>query len=215
MIPKIFNLDSESTQRLLKNPETGMGYHLLNGRMIFTDKVRLIVIVNSELIIDNGDLFQMPVITNINDFLLHEERSLNFGNFSIIHNQEDKIYSGSTDVLPPFTYFSKQDEEFIRLSAFKNDQRIKTDGSVISGTYGTTPNDMTVTPSGLAAVGRFALPNRLPATHVFKIKPPSNTPILFGTVTPNFGLCGGGVEVYFPKGCPAGSAKYIGTIPEK
>jgi hypothetical protein len=114
---------------------------------------------------------------------------------------------------PPYMHFTRTGEEFYRLSAFHNDRRILPDGSVAPGTYATTINDLTVTPSGLAAVGRFALPSKLPACYLFQIIPLPGTPIYFGTVVPNYGFCGGGVEVYFPYGCQSGCARLWKTIP--
>ena len=115
--------------------------------------------------------------------------------------------------VPPFMHFTQAGEEFFRMSAYHGDRRIALNGSVAPGTYATTPNDLTVTPSGLAAVGRFALPVRIPACYVFQIIPLPGTPIYFGTVIPNFGFCGGGVEVYFPYGCAPGCARISKTIP--
>lgn len=114
---------------------------------------------------------------------------------------------------PPFMHLTRSGEEFFRLSANHGDRRINSDGSVASGTYATTLSDLTVTPSGLAAVARFALPVRVPACYVFHIIPKPNTPIYFGTVRPKFGFCGGGVEVYFPDGCEPGCARLSRTLP--
>ena len=116
---------------------------------------------------------------------------------------------------PPFETRTTASDVFFRLTAFREDRRIGKDGSVVPGTYTTTDSDYTVVPSGLAAVGRYALPSRLPASHVFVIQPPPGTPVAYGTVSPNFGMSGGGVEAYFPRGCPAGSAKYHAMKPMK
>lgn len=96
--------------------------------------------------------------------------------------------------------------EFYRYCAFPEDPRIGDDGSVVKGTYATTETEKPMVPSGLAAVGRFALPIRMPAKFVVSMVAPTGTPIRYRTVTPNFGLCGGGVEVLFPEGLPPGSA---------
>jgi hypothetical protein len=114
---------------------------------------------------------------------------------------------------PPFLHFSRSGDEFYRLSASAADWRIRPDGSVERATYATTANDLTVTPSGLAAVGRFALPSRLPACYLYQIIPPPGSPLYFGTVVPNYGMAGGGVEVFFPDGCPPGAARLWKTIP--
>ena len=52
-------------------------------------------------------------------------------------------------------------------------------------------------PLGFVAVGRFALPNSLPASHRYQIEAPTGTAVVFGTVAPAFGQAGGGVEAFF------------------
>jgi hypothetical protein len=104
---------------------------------------------------------------------------------------------------------------FNRYCAFASDPRIRDDGSVAKGTYATTETEKPMVPSGLAAVGRFALPIRTPAKFVVTLVAPAGTPIRYRTVEPNYGLCGGGVEVLFPEGLPDGSAtRAWAEIPE-
>lgn len=125
---------------------------------------------------------------------------------------DDKgAYAGK---LPIFYQRTHHGDEFRRLSSSQADWRIDEDGSVAEGTFATTVNDLRATPSGLAAVGRYALPIKLPASYVYHIIPPPNTLILYSTVRPAYGFPGGGVEVYFPNGCPPGSAKLLSTLPE-
>ena len=50
-------------------------------------------------------------------------------------------------------------------------------------------------PSGLAAVARYALPNKDPAKYKYYIEAPAGTSIQCGTTAPKFGESGGGVEV--------------------
>jgi hypothetical protein len=172
------------------------------------------VIVNGEYVFDYDNLNFVPILFNIEGFLEKNVEPFAFERLSLVLSSKYENYP-SLGSLPPYTYYSKPGDVFIRLSAFDADRRILADGSVREGTYATTLNDMKVTPSGAAAVGRYALPDRLPAVYVYRIIPPPKTPIYFGTVTPNYGLCGGGVEVYFPMGCPAGSANLYETIPDK
>jgi hypothetical protein len=88
---------------------------------------------------------------------------------------------------------------YVRYSAFPKDRRVLKDGRFTPGTYATTFNDATMTPSGFAAVGRYALPSPRSAQFVFPIVTDAS-PIYVGTATPNFGQAGGGVEVLFPMG---------------
>jgi hypothetical protein len=64
-----------------------------------------------------------------------------------------------------------------------------------AGTYLTSTIDSNHATSGFGAVGRYALPIPLPASHVIQYELPKRTVIEIGTVAPNFGQSGGGVEI--------------------
>jgi hypothetical protein len=115
---------------------------------------------------------------------------------------------------PPFPLLTKSQESFVRFSAFKNDRRIQSDGSLLPGSYATSERDAQFGSSGFAVVGRYALPNIMPATNRFDITVPMGTPGLVGTVSPAFGQAGGGVEIEFTKGAPPKSVTRHSTIPE-
>lgn len=115
---------------------------------------------------------------------------------------------------PPFRFCIKEPESLVRFSAFKNDRRIRPDGSVLPGSYVTSGRDAGLVPSGFAAVGRYALPNPLSAINRFDIEVAGGTPGLVGTVLPAFGQAGGGVEIELTQGAPAGSLKSYSIISE-
>ncbi len=105
-------------------------------------------------------------------------------------------------------------EPFRRYSAFPNDHRINSDGSVLPGTYVTTRKDgETNVRTGMDAVRRYALPNPDPAIYLFEIVPPSVVPVRRGVVAPQFGQPGGGVEIILEDGAPIGSAQGRTEIP--
>lgn len=122
---------------------------------------------------------------------------------------------GATATTPPFATRTVAGEKYYRFSAFAMDRRILSDGSLAANSYATSETDIKVVPNGLAAVGRYALPTRTSAKYVFEISPAPGTLIFFGTVTPAFGMAGGGVEVFFPLGTTAGTVNPINPIPEK
>ncbi|MEQ8629683.1 hypothetical protein [Ekhidna sp.] len=191
----------------LEESESGMGYQILQ-----MDSVDY-VIINSDFFVELKELERRP-------YPITTERLRQLGKLTtkMVIGAQLKYrrgYSAQTNSHPPFADYADGTEVFIRFSAFNPDRRILPDGSVRPGTFCTTKNDEKEVPSGLAAVGRYALPSRLTHKYVYSIQPPKGTPIYFGTVTPNYGLAGGGVEVYFPNGCPKGSAKHnpINTIP--
>ena len=122
-----------------------------------------------------------------------------------------------TKVVTHGSYLSKPlpGELFVRYSAFLNDRRIGPGGSVLPGTYATTIHDDRLVPSSLSAVARYALPNPTPAIHRFVISPSPQTRIHCGTVTPQFGQAGGGVEVRFGDELPEETASGPHPIPER
>lgn len=70
-------------------------------------------------------------------------------------------------------------------------------------------------PSGLAAVGRYALPNPAAAVYEYLIRALPGAPVLCGTCAPSFGQAGGGVKVRFQNSLGSGSATPVPiTIPE-
>jgi hypothetical protein len=109
---------------------------------------------------------------------------------------------------------SRYEEPFLRFSAFADDLRILPDGSVRPGTYVTTHDDgTTFVKTGMDAVRRYALPNPDPAVHRFHLRPPEPIPVRRGTVQPANNQPGGGAEVIFEKGAPAGTRYKQDKIP--
>ena len=89
---------------------------------------------------------------------------------------------------------------FHRFSIFKLDRRVNpVTGSFAAGTYAAPASEVPFVPTGFVAVGRFALPNTLPASYHHEIEAPVGTSVDFGTVAPAYGQSGGGVEAYFAK----------------
>jgi len=95
--------------------------------------------------------------------------------------------------------FTTAGEIYWRLSAYHNDRRVTPDNQIVKGTYVTTSSDIEVVGSGFAAVGRYALPTPFPSVYAFAVRPKTGIPINLGTVRPNFGQAGGGVEGVFDK----------------
>lgn len=106
-------------------------------------------------------------------------------------------------------------EVFGHYSAFANDRRVNRDGSVRVKTYARTEVDTQAVPSGLAAVARYALPNPAPAVHAFTLTPAPGISIRCGTVVPQFGQAGGGVEGRFGQPTPPRTGTARNIIPER
>jgi hypothetical protein len=135
-----------------------------------------------------------------------------FGRFIAVTERfelRDKLHAS-----PPFPLQTHTPEPFGRFSAFKNDRRVRPDGSLLAGTYVTSERDAGHAPSGYAVVARYALPNPMSAINRTDILVPAQTSGLVGTVLPAFGQSGGGVEVELTNGASAGSVTRRTTIPE-
>jgi hypothetical protein len=93
------------------------------------------------------------------------------------------------------------DEGFLRFTFQIPDRRVNSvTGDVAPGTYCSPFRDGQKITCGFEAVGRFALPVPLPYKHLVLLVPPIGTYVDVGTVVPNFGQAGGGVEGLFPNG---------------
>lgn len=101
----------------------------------------------------------------------------------------------------PLRKFTGEEEGFLRFTFQTPDRRVNSaTGEVTPDTFCAPFRDGQKIVSGFEAVGRFALPVPLPYRYVVLLVPPAGTPVEIGTVTPNFGQAGGGVEAMFPAG---------------
>ncbi len=101
----------------------------------------------------------------------------------------------------PLSQKTAGDEGFLRFTFQIPDRRVNSiTGDVAPGTFCSPFRDGQKIACGFEAVGRFALPVPLPYKHVVLLVPPAGTDIDIGTVVPNFGQAGGGVEALFQNG---------------
>lgn len=84
--------------------------------------------------------------------------------------------------------------KFYRYTSQPTDSRFSS-GTLKNGTYLTTDWDQAFANTGFGAVGRYALPLPVPASHKHTYTIPAGTTLQVGTVAPNYGQAGGGVEV--------------------
>ena len=109
-----------------------------------------------------------------------------------------RSYTGAIGALPLIaTDTLKVDTVFRRYVSSLPDRRFVS-GQITAGTYLTSEVDSAHADSGFGGVGRYALPIPLPVKHVIQYELPVGTLIEVGTVAPNFGQAGGGVEIHLP-----------------
>lgn len=215
----LYKLPDDLISQLLSQPETGMGYQLIQIRSnagltfegaansvgIFSPTVNPLIqgVHRSAPDFSKGLALNPPLPKALPPHLVFNPR--------LMFQTQPKQAAAE----PPHEGVTDANDVFFRFSAYLVDWRITKEKALLPGSYSTTDTDVKVVPNGLAAVGRYAMPSRISARYVFKITPGAGVKIRYGTVTPNFGLAGGGVEVFFPDGTPPNTAEFSHSIPEK
>jgi hypothetical protein len=89
---------------------------------------------------------------------------------------------------------------YYRYEQFSTSKRIDLSSNQVTkpDTYATPASERDFTPTGLSAVGRFALPSLLPACWRYELTPMPGTRLFYGASVPLYGQSGGAVEVMFP-----------------
>ena len=204
----IYGINEDQRNELLDQAEYGMGYQLAqDGAYVFLNAEIAIGVHDSELAMTKED------VEWLRDFLLQH----NADQGAMLAKLPE--YNRNLEVTAHGSYPSHTvpGERFWRYSAFPRDRRIRRNQSVLPGTYATTENDSKLVSSGLGAVGRYALPNYMPARYVHVLQPPATQPIPIscGNSAPKFGQAGGGVEILFTQGLPQSSAQRAQSIAER
>jgi hypothetical protein len=212
----MLRLTSTLTSDLLNRVESGMGYQVVEATLA-DDKAKRGVVLNSEILIFDDE--------SLDEFARHfrffeyntalrelpssgrQVKALRVIAPTAAHQPPAAVREssagyvqktgGAADAQPEKT---ETGDVFRRFSAFPNDRRIRPDGGVYPGTYGTTAEDGDKVKTGQEAVERYALPNPMPASYRFTIEPHKDTVIKKGIAQPAYGHRGGGVEVLFVEG---------------
>jgi len=218
----MFKLPEESTTKLIGKPESGMGYQIaeanVNGNRVTA------LVFNAELLVMFDELQQIN--GRAHEELLNEATMVE--SFELVKvvpaaagappPPGSEPPHGASDVLAPAPQLLRSTvahEGFVRFSAYVNEERVGSDGSLTKDTYATTIGDARFAVSGLAVAGRYALPNPSPAVYAYTIVPGVGVTYLAGTVRPANHQSGGGVEVLFSAGAPPSSVFKAYEIPEK
>jgi hypothetical protein len=214
-VPKasIWVLTAGQLRDLQALPETGMGFHIVEGNGRYAA-----VLADGQTL----PLYQDPQLYDVDDLIAGEPiptatttQFLNIAKAGISRAATLSAlvtlvpgYGGSTGALPligqvtlanntrfyryvghPITGSpvpSSSDPRFVASSG---------GGALAPGTFLTTTLDRPLVSSGFGAVGRFSLPLPVPASQVFEYELPKGAQLKVGTVSPMFGQSGGGVEV--------------------
>ena len=201
----MYRLNDAETRSLLKQPESGMGYQVVDA--VTTDyKTKRGVVYNAELLALDEDHRSDSVIlltTPVAEALrTANDTTGRFQLLTVVTDPRTTVLSrqpagraGEAD-----DEKTKEGETFYRFSSFAHDRRVASDNSLLPGTYATTEEDGNKVKTGVGALERYALPNDDPASHRITIKPQKDTNIRKGIVQHANARPGGGVEVIYTEG---------------
>ncbi|MGH9338280.1 MAG: hypothetical protein ACRD1R_01485 [Acidobacteriota bacterium] len=203
----MFRLSEEEIRSLVGQPESGMGYQVVDA--VTSDfRTKRGVVFNAELLAldEDRETDRLVLLKKSAAEVLRAADSSagKFRSLSVVRDHRTTVLSmraaKAGGASGASTEKTKEDEKFYRFSAFENDRRVRADNSLSPGTYATTEEDGSKVKTGKEAVERYALPNDDPASYRFTIEPAQDTTIQKGIVQPANGRKGGGVEVIFTDG---------------
>lgn len=211
-----FKLSRSQEIDLLNQPETGMGYQIVEAHKAGTYLREKFVVLNSEIAIEINGYEDGHIRTVKNEGILSIKasaklitlNSINVLNENQFRNQandsKDKSENGAID---NSVESANGNEMFVRLSAFDDDKRIdKINNCLRSGSFTTTEDDYIICKYiEDDPVERYALPNNDEIKFAFYIQPVKSDTLQRGRVQPANGKRGGGKEAYFEKGTAKGT----------
>jgi len=218
-----YKLDVEQMRELITQPETGMGYQYVEATMSNFSSLKGVVL-NAELFIPEEKIEKIMGrhFLTYSTILKEAEqpgyiRKLKVIRRNSLHLGETKYFakSISSPASEAGISWTEKNKVFKRFSSYRNDRRVKEDGSLVPGAYATTEIDARNVKTETEATLRYALLTDEPAIYVFTILPPEKTPVRIGTVEPANGKPGGGIEVLFESRSPKSTVTGPDTIPAK
>ena len=204
----MYRLSEDHLRSLLRQPESGMGFQVVDA--VTADHVtKRGIVLNAELLLLDEDARsdRLILLTKTRGETLRTASSAagRFRSLSVVRDHRTTVLSvraakaagGASEADVEKT---KEGEKFYRFSAFEKDHRITSDRGLLPDTYATTKEDGDKVNTGKEAVERYALPNDVPASYRFSIGPLKDTRIRKGIVQQANDHPGGGVEVIFVDG---------------
>lgn len=167
----IYRLYTSGTENLLRKPETGMGYQIVEASTYATYATKRYIVYNSEVAIDldsnflsyKTKLFSNRIIKHVVNgqqkfeaisnlsllpleaksiVVLNKKQAPILKSFSVFEKVQNKRHSGTIGAIDGKIEFANGREIFVRLSAFEDDKRIDfTEKKLKDGSYTTTEQD--------------------------------------------------------------------------
>jgi hypothetical protein len=201
---------------LLNQPETGMGYQIVEANKAGNYTREKFLVLNSELVIEmNGfEDYMTRLVINEGIFSIKARaEAITLNSITVLNEKqyrnkasEPKSENEKGAIDNPVENASGA-EIFVRLSAFDDDKRVdKINKCLLPGSFTTTQNDYILCKyTDDDPVERYALPSSDKIKFAFYIKPEKLDTLQRGRVQPANGKRGGGQEAYFNKGTMPGT----------
>ncbi len=209
MFYRLYNSD---TQLLLDQPETGMGYQIVEVQKKTYYSRHIMIVLNSELAFDAGDysIYERRMATEGYSKMFSEASMADINILKVFRHppsatgmvMERAFSDTSRGAIDSPKEKADGQEVFVRISAYHDDKRIDTVNKCLrSGSFATTLKDYLHTVNNrINPIARYALPNTEIIKWAFYIQPANNDMLQRGIVQPANEQPGGGEEAYFEKG---------------
>jgi hypothetical protein len=211
-----FKLSRSQEIDLLRKPETGMGYQVVEANKAGSYTREKFLVLNSEVVIEmNGfEDYLTRLVVNEGVFSIKARSEVITLNAMTVLNEKqfrnqanEPKNDNEKGALDNPIESANGKEIFVRLSAFDDDKRIdKINKCLRPGSFTATEDDYIVCKyMDDDPVERYALPNNDEIKFAFYIMPVKSDTLQKGKVQPANGKRGGGKEVYFDKGTAQGT----------
>jgi hypothetical protein len=213
-----FKLSKSQEIDLLNQPETGMGYQVVEANKTGSYNREKFLILNSEVVIEMNGYEDGYIRKVINEGIFTIKSSASFITLNSITVLNEKQIRNQVNesknekekgALDNPKEYANGEEIFVRLSAFDDDKRIdKINKCLRPGSFTTTEDDYIVCKyMDDDPIERYALPNNDEIKFAFYIQPIKSDTLQRGRVQPANGKRGGGKEAYFANGTAKGTFK--------
>lgn len=211
-----FKLSASQENELLNQPETGMGYQIVEASKAGHYTREKFLVLNSEIVIEMNGYEDANVRKVMNEGIFSIKAAASYITLNLITVLNEKeirnvVNESKSDkesgAIDNVVENANGEEIFVRLSAFDNDRRVdKINKFLLPGSFTTTMDDyVKCKTTNDDPVERYALPNNDEIKFAFHIQPKKADSLQRGIVQPANGKQGGGKEAYFAQGTASGT----------
>jgi len=212
----LFKLNELQESYLLNQPETGMGYQVVEASRQGKFTREKFLVLNSEVVIEMNDYEAANIRKVINEGIFSIKASatqITLNSISVLNERQirnlvnESKNANERGAIDNPVENANGDEIFVRLSAFEDDKRVdKIKKCLRPGSYTTTMDDyLKCKATNSDPTDRYALPSNDKIQYAFHIQPKKSDTLQRGIVQPANGKQGGGKEAYFDKGTAEGT----------